>query len=141
MLYRISIRGRRCLTKKSSLIQPSPSGSISSDSGEFDVVQGIPSSEYLRADAQSEEYLYEQDFVQKKGKTVFNNVNASKEFTLTWTTSKTDSKGNVTYTDHEENVTKKGCCKWYRKTVFLLGDHKVQHMETNAFRVHKLCFT
>ncbi len=94
-------------SQKSSLIQPSPSGSISSDSGEFDVVQGIPSSEYLRADAQSEEYLYEQDFVQKKGKTVFNNVNASKEFTLTWTTSKTDSKGNVTYTDHEENVTKK----------------------------------
>lgn len=94
-------------SQKSSLIQPSPSGSISSDSGEFDVVQGIPSSEYLRADAQSEEYLYEQDFVQKKGKTVFNNVNASKEFTLTWTTSKTDSKGNVTYTDHEETVTKK----------------------------------
>ncbi|MGE7988785.1 DUF5704 domain-containing protein [Lysinibacillus fusiformis] len=94
-------------SQKSSLIQPTPSGSISSDSGEFDVIQGIPSSEYLRADAQSEEYLYEQDFVQKKGKTVFNNVNASKEFTLTWTTSKTDSKGNVTYTDHEENVTKK----------------------------------
>lgn len=94
-------------SQKSSLTQPSPSGSISSDSGEFDVVQGIPSSEYLRADAQSEEYLYEQDFVQKKGKTVFNNVNASKEFTLTWTTSKTDSKGNVTYTDHEETVTKK----------------------------------
>lgn len=94
-------------SQKGSLIQPSPSGSISSDSGEFDVVQGIPSSEYLRADAQSEEYLYEQDFVQKKGKTVFNNVNASKEFTLTWTTSKTDSKGNVTYTDHEETVTKK----------------------------------
>lgn len=95
------------VSQKNSLIQPSPSGNISSDSGEFDVVQGIPSSEYLRADAQSEEYLYEQDFVQKKGKTVFNNVNASKEFTLTWTTSKTDSKGNVTYTDHEETVTKK----------------------------------
>jgi len=94
-------------TQIKGLTDPSPSGSISSDSGEFDVVQGIPSSEYLRADAQSEEYLYEQDFVQKKGKTVFNNVNASKEFTLTWTTSKTDSKGNVTYTDHEENVTKK----------------------------------
>lgn len=94
-------------SQKGSLIQPSPSGSISSDSGEFDVVQGIPSSEYLRADAQSEEYLYEQDFVQRKGKTEFNNVNASKEFTLTWTTSKTDSKENVTYTDHEETVTKK----------------------------------
>lgn len=44
-------------SQKGSLIQPSPSGSISSDSGEFDVVQGIPSSEFLRVDAQSEEYL------------------------------------------------------------------------------------
>ncbi len=87
------------------LTDPSPSGSISSDSGEFDVVQGIPSSEYLRADARSEEYLNEQDFVKKTGKTVFNNIHATKEFTLTWTTSKTDSKGNVTYTHHSENET------------------------------------
>ncbi|MFJ7890371.1 DUF5704 domain-containing protein, partial [Lysinibacillus xylanilyticus] len=54
-------------SQKKGLNEPSPSGSISSDSGEFNVVQGIPSSENLRADSQSEEYLYEQDFVQKTG--------------------------------------------------------------------------
>lgn len=86
--------------------EPSPNGSISSDSGEFDVVLGIPSSEYLRADAQSEEYLYDQDFIQRTGKTVFNGIKVTKEFTLTWTTSSTDSKGNVTYTDHSDTETK-----------------------------------
>lgn len=88
-----------------SLMEPGPSGSISSDSGEFDVVQGIPSSEYLRADAKSEEYTFDQDFVQRTGKTVFNGIKVTKDFTLTWTTSSTDSKGKVTYTNHSDNET------------------------------------
>ncbi|MFJ8519393.1 DUF5704 domain-containing protein [Lysinibacillus xylanilyticus] len=93
-------------SQKKSKIEPLPSGSISSDSGEFNVVQGIPSSENLRADAQSEEYLYEQDFLQKTGKTVFNNIHASKEFTLTWTTKHVDAEGDVTYEPHSETVKK-----------------------------------
>lgn len=93
-------------SKIKNLMAPNPSGSISSDSGEFDVVLGIPSSEYLRADAQSEEYIYDQDFVQKTGKTVFNGIKVTKEFTLTWTTSSKDAKGNVTYTDHSDTETK-----------------------------------
>ncbi|MFJ7982196.1 DUF5704 domain-containing protein [Lysinibacillus xylanilyticus] len=93
-------------SQKKSKLEPLPSGSISSDSGEFDVVKGIPSSEYLRADAQSEEYLYEQDFVQKTGKTVFNNIHARKEFTLTWETKHVDKEGNVSYDSHTDTVTK-----------------------------------
>lgn len=93
-------------SQKKSKTEPSPNGSISSDSGEFDVVKGIPSSEYLRADSQSEEYLYEQDFIQKTGKTVFNNIHASKEFTLTWRTKHVDDKGKVTYENHSETETK-----------------------------------
>ncbi|MBX8945866.1 DUF5704 domain-containing protein [Lysinibacillus sp. K60] len=87
------------------LTEPSPSGSISSDSGEFDVVQGIPSSEYLRADAKSEEYLYEQDFVQRTGNTVFNGIPVSKTFTLTWTTRHKDSDGDYYYVDHSDTET------------------------------------
>ncbi|MFY0519332.1 DUF5704 domain-containing protein [Lysinibacillus sp. UGB7] len=89
-----------------SLMEPSPSGSISSDSGEFDVVQGIPSSEYLRADAQSEEYTYEQDFVQRTGKSVFNGIKVSKHFDLTWETSWTDSDGDTHYTSHSDSEDK-----------------------------------
>jgi len=93
-------------SQKKGLNEPSPSGSISSDNGQFNVVQGIPSSENLRADAQSEEYLYDQDFVQKTGKTVFNNIHASKEFTLTWQTKHVDAEGNVSYDSHSDTVTK-----------------------------------
>ncbi|MFJ5562253.1 DUF5704 domain-containing protein [Lysinibacillus xylanilyticus] len=93
-------------SQKKSKLEPLPSGSISSDNGQFNVVQGVPSSEKLRADAQSEEYLYEQDFLQKTGKTVFNNIHASKEFTLTWQTKHVDAKGNVSYDSHSESVTK-----------------------------------
>lgn len=75
-------------TQNAGLASASPSGSISSDSGGFDVVQGIPSSEYLRADAQSEEYLYDQQFTQRKGSVIFNNIPAQKTFTLTWTEEK-----------------------------------------------------
>lgn len=93
-------------SKIKNLMAPNPSGSISSDSGEFDVVLGIPSSEYLRADAQSEEYIYDQNFVQRTGKTVFNGIKVTKEFTLTWTTAHTDSKGNISYTNHSDTETK-----------------------------------
>lgn len=92
-------------SKTKNLVQPSPSGSISSDSGEFDVVKGIPSSEYLRADAKSEEYLYDQDFTQKTGNTVFNGIPVSKTFTLTWTTRHKDSDGDYYYVDHSDTET------------------------------------
>ncbi|MFJ7891365.1 DUF5704 domain-containing protein, partial [Lysinibacillus xylanilyticus] len=92
--------------QKKSKTEPSPSGSISSDSGEFDVVKGIPSSENLRADAQSEEYLYEQDFLQKTGKTVFNNIHATKEFTLNWSIKRKDADGKTYYESQSETVTK-----------------------------------
>ncbi|QPA61292.1 DUF5704 domain-containing protein [Lysinibacillus sphaericus] len=92
-------------SKTKNLVQPSPSGSISSDSGEFDVVKGIPSSEYLRADAQSEEYLYDQDFTQRTGNTEFNNIPVSKTFTLTWRTRHKDSDGDYYYVDHSDTET------------------------------------
>lgn len=71
-------------TQNGSLTSPNPSGRLSSDSGQFDVVQGIPSSENLRADAQSEEYLFEQNFQQQTGNVVFNNIKVTKTFTLKW---------------------------------------------------------
>nr|WP_285842604.1 DUF5704 domain-containing protein [Ureibacillus chungkukjangi] len=72
-------------TVAGTLTSASPSGSISSNDGQFNVVQGIPSSEYLRADASSEEYLHDFNFTQKNGNVVFNNIAAEKTFTLTWT--------------------------------------------------------
>lgn len=94
-------------TQDESFLMPNPSGSISSDSGEFDVVQGIPSSEFLRADAQSEEYIFDQKFQQQTGNTLFNNIQVEKTFTLTWETEEIDSEGDVTYTSHSETETVK----------------------------------
>lgn len=70
-------------TVAQTLTIPSPSGSISSDNGIFDVVKGIPSSEYLKIYAQSHEYLVDQNFFQKTGKVIYT-VKAQKVFTLTW---------------------------------------------------------
>ncbi|HCG4535933.1 TPA: hypothetical protein NJY08_004783, partial [Salmonella enterica subsp. enterica serovar Typhi str. AG3] len=72
-------------TVAGTLTSASPSGSISSDNGVYNVAQGIPSSESLRADASSEEYLHDYNFTQKNGNVVFNNIAAEKTFTLTWT--------------------------------------------------------
>ncbi|MEK4488009.1 DUF5704 domain-containing protein [Psychrobacillus sp. FSL H8-0484] len=87
----------------------SPSGSISSDSGEFDVVQGIPSSEYLQVDAQSQEYLVHQQFIQKKGEVEYS-VPVTQEFTLEWEeetkTIGPDGKEQITKTPKSETETK-----------------------------------
>lgn len=71
-------------TQNATFLMPNPSGSISSDNGQFDVVKGIPSSEYLRADARSEEYIFEQKFQQQTGNVIFNNIKVTKTFTLKW---------------------------------------------------------
>lgn len=82
-----------------SMSDPYPSGSISSDSGQYNVVQGIPTSESLRTYAQSEEYTFNQNFFQRTGKVNYS-ITATKEFTLTWeeVTTSTDAEGNVTET-------------------------------------------
>lgn len=89
----------------------SPEGSIDSDSGEFDVELGIPSSEYLRVDASSEEYLYDQSFQQQKGNVVFNDIKVSQTVTLTWTETKTVGTGKDATTievPKSETVTQTG---------------------------------
>lgn len=83
---------------------PTVSGSISSDSGEFDVTQGIPSSEYVRVDASGDEYLYGFDFSQHTGKVVYT-LEIPKTFNLTWTT-KTGTGKDQVIKNHKETVEK-----------------------------------
>lgn len=96
-------------TVSQNITAPSPYGSISSDSGEFDVVQGIPTSENLRVQAQSEAYLATQLFNQKTGKVVYN-IPVKQNAILKWeeetkTTDK-DGKPVITKTPKTETVAK-----------------------------------
>jgi hypothetical protein len=70
-------------TLSASYLNATPFGSISSQSGEFNVVSGIPSSEYLKTDTTSAEYLYEQLFQQQRGKIIYT-IQAKKTFILEW---------------------------------------------------------
>lgn len=103
------VEGADGSTINGSFSNPTPSGSIFSDSGEFDVVQGIPSSEYLRVKALSEEYLFENNFSQRTG-TVKYKVPVKKTFTLKWTEETpgtgTDGKPTTTKTPKSETEIK-----------------------------------
>lgn len=89
-------------------LQATPNGSIYSSTDEFDVIQGIPTSEDLTIEASSEEYLFNQEFQQKSGKVTYNGIKATKEVTLTWTEEKTSGTGDkktTTKTPKSEKVT------------------------------------
>lgn len=70
----------------------SPYGSIYSTTGEFNVVDGIPTSEQLSAKATTEEYLYDQAYQQKNGKVTYT-INYTKEVTYNWVEKKTEGEG------------------------------------------------
>lgn len=92
-------------TMNSSYTTATPEGSVSANDGVYDVVQGIPSSESLRVDATSEEYLYDQEYKQRAGNVVFNNINAEKTFTLTWTETTKGADGKEVKTPKSETET------------------------------------
>ncbi|MEK5187115.1 DUF5704 domain-containing protein [Solibacillus sp. FSL W7-1324] len=86
-----------------SYLQASPNGSIYSSTGEFDAVQGIPTSENLTVEASTEEYLFDQQFQQKTGKVTYSGINAKKEVTLKWTEEKITGTGKD---QKKENIPK-----------------------------------
>ncbi|MDQ0271222.1 DUF5704 domain-containing protein [Cytobacillus purgationiresistens] len=64
-------------------MKPTPTGKISAK-GEFDLLQGIPTSEFLKVDSLTDEYLYNQKFQQKTGKVSFK-VDIVQGYELKWT--------------------------------------------------------
>lgn len=84
-------------------LQATPNGSIYSSTGEFNVVQGIPTSENLTVEASTEEYLFDQQFQQKSGKVTYSGIKAKKEVTLKWTEEKITGTGKD---QKKENIPK-----------------------------------
>lgn len=81
-------------------LDPSVSAMIRADqrgAEQFDVLQGIPTSESLFGNVFAKKFLYKGNYVQMKGKCTFE-VRVNKKFTLKWDPGKTvtDSKGKTT---------------------------------------------
>lgn len=69
-----------------SMMEPAASGMIRADtrdSEKFNVLQGIPTSESLYGNVLAREYLFQDKFVQMKGKCTFK-VQVTKQYTLKW---------------------------------------------------------
>ncbi|MGE7983786.1 DUF5704 domain-containing protein [Solibacillus sp. NPDC093137] len=62
---------------------PRPSGEINSNNGQFNVTQGIPTSELLKTNARSEEYIYGLNFENNTGIVAYQ-ITATKTFNLNW---------------------------------------------------------
>lgn len=71
-------------TMNAQLLTVTPEGKIESQTGEFDVIQGIPSSELLRTEVETPEYMFEQLYEQQRGKVVYS-ITVTKTFNLSWT--------------------------------------------------------
>ncbi|PGT83236.1 DUF5704 domain-containing protein [Bacillus sp. AFS040349] len=82
-------------------MEPNTSGVIKSDSRgneQFNVLQGIPTSESLYANAFSKEYLFQNTFTQMRGNVTYT-VTVKKTYNLTWTEETSgppDADGNPT---------------------------------------------
>lgn len=78
-------------------------------SEQFDVLQGIPTSENLYGNVFARKYLYQDEFVQMTGNCTFT-VSVNKEYTLTWDPgqSSTDAQGNpITIPDPQNDTVSK----------------------------------
>lgn len=71
---------------------------------QFDVLLGIPTSEYLYANAFAHNYLFKNSFVQMTGKCTFE-VPVEKTFIKKWKETGTDDEGKPTQEDMEEEET------------------------------------
>jgi hypothetical protein len=86
-------------------LTPTTTGSISAE-GTYDVSKGIPTSEKLKVESSTNEYLFNQDFQQKKGDVKYT-VDIVKGYKLKWTeTVKTqDNLGNpITQKEQRERI-------------------------------------
>lgn len=70
-------------TMQQSFLNANPTGFIDSATGQFDVVQGIPSSESLKTQATMPKYLFDQNYEQKTGKVTYT-ISVTKNFILQW---------------------------------------------------------
>ena len=78
-------------------------------SEQFDVLQGIPTSESLYGNVSARNYLYQDEFVQMTGKCTFS-VNVTKEYTLKWDPGQpsTDAQGKpITIPDPQSETESK----------------------------------
>jgi hypothetical protein len=89
-------------------LTPSPSAVIKADNRDaeqFDVTQGIPTSESLYANVLTKNYLYNYSFSEKKGEKTYP-VTATKTYNLTWQVqSGTDAQGNPVWTTQSSSQT------------------------------------
>ncbi|MFD6903420.1 DUF5704 domain-containing protein, partial [Streptomyces diastaticus] len=91
-------------TMAGSDMSPNSSGSISAESV-YNVTQGIPTSEYLRADGSSDQYLFQHSFQQKSGNVTYT-VQVQKTYNLTWTEKTTKEPIVETPKTEQQTVTK-----------------------------------
>lgn len=91
-------------TISGSKMSPNSSGSISAESV-YNVTQGIPTSEYLRADGSSDQYLFQHSFQQKSGNVTYT-VQVQKTYNLTWTEKTTKEPIVETPKTEQQTVTK-----------------------------------
>lgn len=89
------------------VMDPKASAVIKADNRgneQFDVLLGIPTSEYLYANALAHNYLFKSSFVQMTGKCTFE-VPVEKTFIKKWKEPGTDDKGKPTQEEKEEEET------------------------------------
>ncbi|MEB9897241.1 DUF5704 domain-containing protein, partial [Bacillus cereus] len=89
------------------VMEPEASAVIKADnrgSEQFDVLMGIPTSEYLYANAFAYNYLFKSSYVQMTGKCTFE-VPVEKTFIKKWKEPRTDDEGKPTQEDMEEEET------------------------------------
>ncbi|MFD3270289.1 DUF5704 domain-containing protein [Paenibacillus dendritiformis] len=89
------------------VMDPKASAVIKADNREseqFDVLLGIPTSEYLYANAFAYHYLFKSSFVQMSGKCTFE-IPVEKTFMKKWKEPGTDAEGKPTQEDMEEEET------------------------------------
>lgn len=112
------------------LLEPCPSGVIKADTRgneEFNVEEGIPTSESLYVNAFTPGYLSGYQYTQVKGEKIYP-VTVNKTWTLTWTTKEPngkDKKGNTIYTEskHSKDETVTQVIMVRRKFSYYLLDY------------------
>lgn len=106
-------------------MEANPSGEIKADDRDnhkFNVLDGIPTSEALYANALTKEYVHKNTFTEMSGRTKYV-VPVTKTYHLEWVTSSTDSDGHTTYTYHSDTVKVEKTYDVYRPYLYWLIDN------------------